>query len=55
MVIGYIAKYGMKEPLKAAAYGNAVASYTVSGFGVEELVTMKHEDLLEKVEKITIS
>jgi len=54
-LLGYIAKHGTKEPLKAAAYGSAVASYTVSGFGVEKLVTMNHENLLKKVGKITIS
>ena len=54
-LLGYIAKYGISEPLQAVAYGSAVASYTVSGFGLENLIKMDYKGLLKKVERITIS
>ena len=50
-----MAQNGTSDPLMAAAYGSAVASYTVSGFGLEELVKMNEEDLKRKIELIEIS
>ena len=54
-LLGYMAQKGTSDPLMAAAYGSAVASYTVSGFGLEELVKMNEEDLKRKIELIEIS
>ena len=54
-LLGYMAQNGTSDPLMAAAYGSAVASYTVSGFGLEELVKMNEEDLKRKIELIEIS
>ena len=34
-LLGFMAQNGTSDPLMAAAYGSAVASYTVSGFGLE--------------------
>ena len=54
-LLGYMAQNGTSDPLMAAAYGSAVASYTVSGFGLEELVKMNEKDLKRKIELIEIS
>jgi sugar/nucleoside kinase (ribokinase family) len=54
-LLGYIAKYGPSNPVKAAAYGSAVASFTVSGFGLENLINMNKDNLAAKIEKIIIS
>jgi len=54
-VLGYIACNGLSNAPLAAAYGSAVASYTVSGFGLESLVKITHEDLQKKIKEITIS
>ena len=54
-LLGFMAQNGTSNPLMAAAYGSAVASYTVSGFGLEELVKMNKEDLKRKIKMIEIS
>ena len=54
-VLGYIAKYGLDNPSKAVAHGTAIASYTVSGFGVEKLCTILPKDLKIKINSIKIS
>ena len=54
-LLGYIAKHGISDPTQAAAYGSAVASFTVSGFGLENLVKMNKANLATKIEKIKIS
>jgi len=42
-VIGYIAKYGLDNPIEAVVHGSAVASYTVSGFGLEQLLKLNQK------------
>jgi len=54
-VLGYIAKYGLENPHKAVAHGTAIASYTVSGFGIEKLCTISSDDLKNKINTIEIT
>jgi len=54
-VLGYIAKYGLENPHKAVAHGTAIASYTVSGFGIEKLCTITSDDLKNKINTIEIT
>ena len=54
-VLGYIAKYGLENPHKAVAHGTAIASYTVSGFGIEQLCTISSDDLKNKINTIEIT
>ena len=54
-VLGYIAKYGLENPHKAVAHGTAIASYTVSGFGIEKLCTISSDDLKNKINTIKIT
>ena len=54
-VLGYIALNGLSNPSQAAAHGSAVASYTVSGFGLESLINITYKKLQEKIKQITIS
>ena len=54
-VLGYISKYGMLDPVKAAVYGSAVASFTVSGFGLENLINMNNDNLNKKIAEIKVS
>ena len=53
--LGYVAQYGLDNPVKAVIYGSAVASYTVSGFGVENLCKLTKNDLNKRLNKITIN
>ena len=54
-LLGYIAINGLENPSAAAAAGSAVASYTVSGFGLEKLITMTDDSLQNKIKQIKIS
>ena len=54
-VLGYISKYGISDPVQAAVYGSAVASFTVSGFGLENLINMNNDNLNNKIAKIKVS
>ena len=51
-VLGYIANHGIENPVEAIKYGTAVASYTVSGFGLENLYKIEKEELLKRKEQI---
>ena len=53
-MLGYIAINGIKNPKKAIIHGTAVASYTVSGFGLENLCKLQQNDLKSKIQQITI-
>jgi len=53
-VLGYIANYGTDNPVKAVIHGSAVASYTVSGFGLENLCRLDKDDLNKKINQISI-
>ena len=53
-VLGYIANHGLNNPTKAVACGSAVASYTVSGFGLESLLKISSDGLQDRINKITI-
>jgi len=53
-LLGYIAANGLSDINKAVAYGSAVASYTVAGFGLESLVQINLEDLQLKANSIDI-
>ena len=52
-VLGYIANYGMEDPVKAVVHGSAVASYTVSGFGLENLCKLDKNELYKKINQIS--
>ena len=51
-VLGYIANHGMNDPVKAVIHGSAVASYTVSGFGLENLCQLNQTELTQKINQI---
>ena len=53
-VLGYISNYGIDDPVKAVIHGSAVASYTVSGFGLENLCKLDKDDLNKKINQISI-
>ena len=52
-VLGYLATHGFKNPLQAVLHGTAVASYTVSSFGLDNLSTITEKNLNQKINKIT--
>jgi len=52
-VVGYIANHGLTDPVQAVIHGTAIASYTVSGFGLEELCRISKDDLNKKIDQIT--
>ena len=53
-MLGYIAINGIESPENAVVHGTAVASYTVSGFGLENLYKLKQSDLNNKIQQIII-
>ena len=53
-LLGYISNHGLENPEKAVIHGTAVASYTVSGFGLENLYKLKKDDLNKKIQEIKI-
>jgi len=52
-VLGYIANHGLNNPVKAVIQGTAIASYTVSGFGLEKLCKISKDDLDKKINQIS--
>jgi len=54
-VLGYIAINGIEDPVQSVLHGTAVASYTVSGFGLEKLCTIKNSNIDAIINKIEIS
>ena len=53
-VLGYIAQHGLEDPVKAAMHGTAVASFTVSAFGLENLYNIKLNLINDKIREIQI-
>lgn len=53
-VLGYIAQHGLKNPIKAVMHGTAVASFTVSAFGLENLYNTQLNIVDEKIKEIKI-
>tara|TARA_B110000116_G_scaffold56637_1_gene48116 strand:- start:221 stop:1111 length:891 start_codon:yes stop_codon:yes gene_type:complete len=51
-VLGYISNHGLENPEDAVIHGTAVASYTVSGFGLENLYKLREDDLNKKIQQI---
>ena len=54
-VMGYMAINGIENPLQAVLYGTAIASYTVSSFGLENLINISKGNLHQKINQITHS
>ena len=54
-LLGYVSVNGLSDINKAVAYGSAVASYTVSGFGLENLININFEKIINEVSSIVIS
>ena len=52
--LGFMACNGTDDPVKAAIHGTAIASYTVSGFGLENLYKINKDDLNKKIHQISI-
>lgn len=53
-VLGYISIHGLENPVDAVIHGTAVASYTVSGFGLENLYKLREDDLNKKIQQIKV-
>ena len=52
-VLGYIASYGLNNPINAVIHGTVVASYTVSGFGLEKLYDINQNEFDNKIKIIS--
>ena len=52
-VLGYMSINGIDNPLQAVLHGTAIASYTVSSFGVDNLSKIDEKDLYNKINQIT--
>ena len=52
--LGYIAKYGLHNIIEAVKHGTAIASYTVSNFGINNLCNIENEDFNKKLSLIKI-
>ncbi|MAX30334.1 MAG: sugar kinase [Candidatus Marinimicrobia bacterium] len=53
-VLGYIAQNGLDDPVKAVMHGTAVASFTVSAFGLENLYNIQLDLINDKIKEIQI-
>ena len=53
-LLGYIAANGLSNPIEGVICGTAVASYTVSAFGLENLFKMRCEDLKGKMKMVEV-
>jgi len=53
-LLGYIAKNGIDNPINAVIHGTAVASFTVSGFGIENLRNMNNNAINKKIKDIEV-
>ena len=53
-MLGYIAVNGFNNPENAVIHGTAVASFTVSGFGLENLYKLNESTLNSKIQQIKI-
>ena len=51
-LLGYIANNGLNNPEQAVIHGSAIASYTVSGFGLDKLYSINKNDLQDKIKSI---
>ena len=47
-VLGYIAHFGLKNAIEAVKHGTAVASYSVSDFGIKNLINLTNEKIQSK-------
>jgi len=48
-LLGYISKFGPSEKVSALLYASAIASYTVSDFGINKLINLNFDELAERV------
>lgn len=48
-LLGYISKFGPLEKVSALLYASAIASYTVSDFGINKLINLNFDELAERV------
>jgi len=52
--LGYISKYGRENLTEAVVHGSTIASYTVSGFGLEKLCELKSNDFKIKLNQVKV-
>ena len=50
--VGYLAKHNNNDYVNAIIHGTAIASFTVSGFGVEGLVSASEIDISDRINLI---
>ena len=50
-VLGFISKFGMNNLIEAVKHGSAIASYTISGFGLENLCKIDDKEFNKKIKK----
>ena len=49
-LIGYMQKYGAEDMISAMLYASAIASYTVSGFGIDKIINLNLDELEPRVQ-----
>ncbi len=49
-LIGYMSKYGMDDIKSAMLYATSIASFTVSGFGIDEIINLNLNQIESRVE-----
>ena len=52
--LGYLSIHGLNDIVNAVKHGTAVASYTVSNFGIKNLSGLNNEDFKKKLALITV-
>ena len=49
-LIGYMSKYGIDDMQSAILYATSIASFTVAGFGIDEIINLNLEQIESRVE-----
>ena len=49
-LIGYMAKYGQDDVISAMLYASSIASFTVSGFGIDKIINLNLNEIKSRVE-----
>ena len=51
-MLGYLSKYGVNDKKMALLYASAIASFTVSNFGINNLLNLNFDQLEKRVEML---
>ena len=51
-LVGFISQFGLQDKKNALAYASAIASFTISDFGINQLLHLNLDDVKSRVDVI---